>query len=89
MVNDSLPAFAIGHPTFALAILVFVALAVGWRVKETVRARKYKLPPKIPGIPIFGNTFQLPPLKQGQWGIQMARKYGEMYVWATMLPDAY
>lgn len=40
---------------------------------------KYNLPPRIPGIPIFGNTLQLPPLKQGLWGIEMARQYGEMF----------
>jgi hypothetical protein len=40
--------------------------------------KKYKFPPRIPGLPIVGNTFQLPGNQQGQWGIVQARKYGEM-----------
>lgn len=66
------------RPVFALALLGVVVLLAAWRLTESAKARKYKLPPRIPGIPIFGNTFQLPPLKQGVWGIEMAKKYGEM-----------
>jgi hypothetical protein len=58
-----------------LAAILWIAL---WRYNAYLYARKYKLPPRIPGIPIFGNALQIPPLKQGKWGIEMARKYGEM-----------
>lgn len=42
--------------------------------------KKYKFPPRIPGLPIVGNTFQLPLSQQGPWGIVQAKKYGEIYV---------
>lgn len=41
---------------------------------------KYKLPPQVPGVPVFGNTFQIPALQQGPWAKDLAEKYGEMYV---------
>ncbi|KAF9891620.1 hypothetical protein FE257_003631 [Aspergillus nanangensis] len=41
--------------------------------------RKYKLPPLVPGVPIFGNTFQIPALQQGPWAKKLAEKYGEMF----------
>ncbi|KAG9231629.1 cytochrome P450 [Amylocarpus encephaloides] len=41
--------------------------------------RKYKFPNRIPGLPIFGNTFQLPPMQQGIWARDQAKKYGEMF----------
>jgi hypothetical protein len=61
---------------FAVVILVIVQRAVSNHLYN----KKYKFPPKIPGLPIVGNTFQLPGNQQGQWGVQMARKYSEMYV---------
>lgn len=77
MENLSLSKYALAHPflTFAALSIIFV---LGWKISEYLKARKYKLPPRVPGIPIFGNTFQLPPLKQGVWGIETAKKYGEM-----------
>lgn len=41
-------------------------------------SKKYKLPPRIPGIPVFGNTFQIPPIQQGPWAKDLADKHGEM-----------
>lgn len=38
----------------------------------------YKLPPTVPGIPVFGNTFQIPAVQQGPWAKRLAEKYGEM-----------
>lgn len=61
-----------------MAVVSAVIFVAAWTMKEKAKARKYRLPPRIPGVPVFGNTFQLPPLKQGQWGIEMAKKYGEM-----------
>ena len=68
----------IKRPLFGVAFLGTLILIAVWQVKRYVRARRYKLPPSIPGIPVFGNTFQLPPLKQGVWAIEMAKQYGEM-----------
>ena len=42
--------------------------------------RRYTLPNRVPGVPIFGNTFQMP-LKapeQGPWAEKLAQQYGEM-----------
>ena len=60
-------------------VLIVVGLLIR-RFRDYQFNKKYKLPPRIPGIPVFGNTLQLPPLKQGVWGIEMAKKYGEMCV---------
>ena len=75
-----LAAFGGNHFIFALAVLTSIISLAAWNLRGYVKARKYKLPPRIPGIPVFGNTFQLPPLKQGVWAIEMAQKYGEMHV---------
>ncbi|PVH78054.1 cytochrome P450 [Cadophora sp. DSE1049] len=40
---------------------------------------KYKLPPRVPGVPIFGNALQVPPVQQGPWAKELAEKYGEMF----------
>lgn len=77
MGNLSLAKYALANPFVTFAALSFI-FVLGWKINQTIKARKYKLPPRVPGIPIFGNTFQLPPLKQGEWGIETAKKYGEM-----------
>jgi hypothetical protein len=77
MGNLSLSRYALANPFLTFAALSII-LIFGWKINAYVKARKYKLPPRVPGIPIFGNTFQLPPLKQGLWGIETAKKYGEM-----------
>jgi hypothetical protein len=66
--------------SFATTVfLVVVALLIVQRaVSSHLYKKKYKFPPRIPGLPIVGNTFQLPGNQQGQWGVQMAREYGEM-----------
>lgn len=66
--------------SFATALFfTVVALVIVQRlVSSHLYNKKYKLPPRIPGLPIVGNTFQLPGNQQGQWGIVQARKYGEM-----------
>ena len=71
-------AFCTQRPLFGLAFLSTILLVAAWRINAYAKARRYKLPPRIPGSPIVGNTFQLPPLKQGVWGMEMAKKYGEM-----------
>ena len=63
--------------TYALVLVLLGLVVRKFRVYQF--NKKYKLPPRIPGIPVFGNTLQLPPLKQGVWGMEMAKKYGEMF----------
>ncbi len=61
---------------FAIVVLAIVQRLVSNHLYN----KKYKFPPRIPGLPFLGNTFQLPGNQQGQWGIVQARKYGEMLV---------
>lgn len=42
-------------------------------------AKHYHLPPSVPGLPLLGNTHQIPPINQGLWGLSLARKYGELF----------
>ncbi|KAK5558115.1 hypothetical protein LTR46_003364 [Exophiala xenobiotica] len=58
----------------ALALFVSQQLIVG-----IIWNRKYKLPPRVPGIPFFGNTFQIPASQQGPWAKALAEKFGEMF----------
>ena len=62
-----------------VSVLAVIGLLLYLAISQHLFNRKYKLPVRIPGIPIFGNTFQLPPLKQGVWGVEMAKQYGEMF----------
>lgn len=45
-----------------------------------VYGHKYKLPPRVPGLPFFGNTFQYPlrNAEQAKWATDLAERYGEM-----------
>ncbi|KAK6072221.1 cytochrome p450 [Seiridium cupressi] len=66
--------------TILLALSTIVLLLVGrWAVKAAQWRRTYKLPPQVPGIPIFGNTFQIPAVQQGPWAKKLAAQYGEMF----------
>ncbi|KAH7155956.1 cytochrome P450 [Dactylonectria macrodidyma] len=48
---------ASSHILLLLPPLVAVAV---WLIAVQLRQRRYKLPPQVPGVPIFGNTFQVP-----------------------------
>ncbi|KAG7054384.1 cytochrome P450 [Colletotrichum scovillei] len=50
-----------------------------WLLRASRRDKGFKLPPQVPGIPVFGNTFQIPALQQGPWAKKLAEKYGEMF----------
>ncbi|OQV00569.1 hypothetical protein CLAIMM_06049 [Cladophialophora immunda] len=66
-------------PTASL-ILGLLVLFVGqsW-LRSLIKSRSYRLPPVVPGVPVFGNTFQIPALQQGPWAKKLAEKYGEMF----------
>lgn len=61
--------------TLVVAVAVFL---VNRLIQKFLWNRKYKLPPRVPGIPLFGNTFQVPIFQQGRWAREKAREYGEM-----------
>ena len=55
-------------------------LLVVWLLQKHRRRSYYKLPPQVPGVPIFGNALQIPALQQGPWAKKLAEQYGEMLV---------
>lgn len=59
------------------AIVSWIAFNV---IQSKLKARKYNMPNRVPGVPIFGNTFQIPVDTCGQavWASEHAKKYGEM-----------
>lgn len=57
------------------AIAVFIAK---WTISSAQWRTTYKLPPRVPGVPVFGNAFQIPAVQQGPWAKALAEKYGEM-----------
>lgn len=62
--------------THVLGLLILSV--IGLYVRSYLTSSKYKLPPVVPGIPIFGNSFQVPATQQGPWAKDLAKKYGEM-----------
>lgn len=60
----------------SVALLLVIFIQKMWARYQ--KQKRYKLPPSVPGIPVLGNTLQMPPIMQGQWALQQAKKYGEM-----------
>ncbi|KAJ8178239.1 hypothetical protein LV157_007694 [Aspergillus fumigatus] len=67
------PVPRVGFATIVLGIL-------RWAYACYKGNQKYKLPARVPGIPILGNSLQVPAVQQGPWAKDLAAKYGEMYV---------
>lgn len=64
----------------AAVIVVIFFSTVKWMYQVWQFDKRYRLPPKVPGVPVFGNSFQVPATQQGPWAKELADKYGEMYV---------
>jgi len=66
--------------SWQLALLVAIAITVYSFVgKRDKRGRRYVFPPGPKGLPILGNSFQLPPFGASALTKQWAAQYGEMY----------
>jgi hypothetical protein len=66
------------------SILIAIALVVVCifsyaRVAKDKSGVPYRLPPGPKGLPIVGNTFQIPAANSGPVLARLATKYGEMY----------
>lgn len=71
--NMAAPAFST-YACLAIACLLMIYVAserLAWR-------RKYRFPNPVPGVPIFGNSLQVPAIQQGPWAKALAEKHGEM-----------
>lgn len=72
------------HYSSSPVLLATLGAVVIWLLHYTLRTwqrrRQYKFPPMVPGLPIFGNSFQMPltQIEQAPWAQSLARKYGEM-----------
>ncbi|KAI1067539.1 hypothetical protein LB506_003833 [Fusarium annulatum] len=73
--TDRLPAH-IFYLMIGLTLLTSIALLIAGNVG---RKEKYNYPNPIPGIPFFGNSFQVPSEGQGPWMTEIAKRTGEMY----------
>ncbi|KAF4556760.1 Cytochrome P450-like protein 52 [Elsinoe fawcettii] len=62
-----------------IGIAAWLAILV---VNSYAHARQYKFPPRVPGLPLIGNTLQYPTqvIHQAEWGARLAKQYGEMRV---------
>lgn len=70
--------FALGQVYLATLIVFFVLCVI--QIKQHVSfGRKYRFPNLVKGLPIIGNTLQMPPNGQGPHLQKLAEKYGEMY----------
>lgn len=58
-----------------LGLIACVTLALAVHLCKNT---KYKYPNPIPGIPFFGNSFQMPSKSQGPYMTTLARKSGDM-----------
>jgi len=57
--------------------LPFLLYLVYWAYTSILWHRKYRLPPQVPGLPILGNSLQVP-FPSGMWLKGLADQYGEM-----------
>jgi len=64
----------------AVATLLSLAGFIAWTIFDSIRAKKkYNYPNLVPGLPIIGNTHQLPPHDLCLHVEKLARKYnGDM-----------
>lgn len=61
-------------------LVVTVLLVLRQLVHDYQYEKKYRFPPIVPGLPIVGNSLQLPTRVglQGPYLAKLAEKYGEM-----------
>ena len=64
------------HLPYAV-LLLCLSFLLNLAVSKFCFNRRYKLPNVVPGWPFIGNTLDVP-YPAGMWGIEMAKKYGEM-----------
>ncbi|RDL31814.1 uncharacterized protein BP5553_09216 [Venustampulla echinocandica] len=66
-------------PTLGYSVLFIIGAIVVKLVVSKIRfTKKYKLPNVVPGWPFIGNSLDVP-YPAGMWGVDMAKKYGEMF----------
>lgn len=67
-----------------VTFLALCLIAIGYLARTIVLnisyRRKYRFPNEVPGLPLVGNSFQMPATGQGPYIKALADKYGEMYV---------
>ena len=72
---------ALSIPTWLvpIAFLAVVWILRVWITNATYNKR-HKLPSRVPGLPLFGNSFQMPQtqVEQAPWVQKLAQQYGEM-----------
>ncbi|CZR68763.1 related to cytochrome P450 [Phialocephala subalpina] len=68
---------AVPFPVLALGAIA--AFILQYAISRYRFNKKYKFPNVVPGLPILGNSLQVPFPAAGMWGVETARKYGEMY----------
>ncbi len=69
---------------FSPLVLLSVTLLVIWIVAKWMRAHPLAYIPSPPGIPFFGNTFQISSTKPRLTFLQWARQYGGVYRISTI-----
>jgi hypothetical protein len=76
------PEFRAGEMAISISVLsggLFVLTLILHRLwARYLFNQKYKFPNVVPGWPVVGNSFDVP-FPGGMWGVETARKYGEMY----------
>lgn len=61
-----------------IAVYLLFAALIAWGVMKSRKSSEYRFPSQVPGLPVFGNTFQIPKTQQGPWAKDLAEKHGEM-----------
>ncbi|KAF2796704.1 cytochrome P450 [Melanomma pulvis-pyrius CBS 109.77] len=63
-----------------LALGVIAAYILQYVISRYQFNKKYRYPNIVPGLPFLGNSLQVPFPAAGMWGVETAKKHGEMYV---------
>lgn len=74
----SFPEFIDKQLLRSLVVSLCLVILFTWTFQKDAKAKWAKLPPQVPGLPVLGNTLQVPALQQGPWAKDLAAKYGEM-----------
>ncbi len=68
---------AIGQ-IYTLPLIILLVLCIRW-VKQSISLRyQYRFPNPVPGLPIIGNSLQMPTTGQGPYLQALGEKYGDM-----------
>ncbi|KAH7215518.1 cytochrome P450 [Fusarium oxysporum] len=76
--GQGFPGFGQTHHWIGLGLITCIVWLVSVHLYQNIKDAKYNYPDPVPGIPFFGNSFQMPSEGQGPYMTKLASKSGDM-----------